>query len=415
MATPSYTSQPLNTNGQPKRPLNLMVGLAAGHSVKHFYQQAFLLLLPYVKDFLGLSDVGVGVLGAVRTISGALINIPAGIVSDIWRAHVGLMLTTSLSCIAIGYFLIGITPNYWLLLIGVTIVGCGASFWHAPAFGTLASAYPNRKATAFAVHRVGGSFGDSTAPILTGVLLGGFAFWGFEWVGLKWQTLALIMVAPALVAAVSVFFAFRKIEGGGRNIPDFSTYITSAKAMLTNSTVLGMVLLSGVRSMVHSALTIFLVIYMAEDLNFSDANIGFHVSLLTLLGIASSPLMGWASDKSSRRGVIFFSLAGLTILSGLLLYFDSGIGFTVILACTGIFLYSVNPIMMAAAIDATDRGTESSGVALMFTGGSILGALSPILAGQLRQTFGMDAVFIYTTTILTVVTIGSLLVPMKRL
>ncbi|SVB56163.1 uncharacterized protein METZ01_LOCUS209017, partial [marine metagenome] len=111
MATPSYTSQHMSTNGQPKRRLNLMVGLAVGHSVKHFYQQAFLLLLPYVKDFLGLSDVGVGVLGAVRTISGALINIPAGIVSDIWRAHVGLMLTTSLSCIAIGYFLIGITPN----------------------------------------------------------------------------------------------------------------------------------------------------------------------------------------------------------------------------------------------------------------------------------------------------------------
>ena len=70
--------------------------------------------------------------------------------------------------------------------------------------------------------------------------------------------------------------------------------------------------------------------------------------------------------------------------------------------------------MMAAAIDATNRGTESSGVALMFTGGSLLGALSPILAGQLRQSFGMDAVFIYTTAILTVVTIGSLLVPMRR-
>jgi len=412
--SPSYTDQQTETDTQNKRPLSLMVGLATGHSVKHFYQQAFLLLLPYVKDFLALSDVGIGVLGAVRTLSGALINIPAGIVSDIWRTHVGLMLTTSLTCIAIGYLLIGTTPNYWLLLIGVTIVGCGASFWHAPAFGTLASAYPNRKATAFAVHRVGGSFGDSTAPMITGLLLGGFAFWGFEWVGLEWQTLALIMVIPALVAAVSVFLAFRKIEGGGRNIPNFSTYMLSAKAMLTNSTVLGMVVLSGVRSMVHSALTIFLVIYMSEDLNFSDANIGFHVSLLTLLGIASSPLMGLASDKFNRRGIIFFSLTGLTILNGCLLYFDSGLGFTVILACIGIFLYSVNPIMMATAIDATKKGAESSGVAFMFTGGSILGALSPILAGQLRQTFGMDAVFIYTTVILTIVTIGSLLVPMKR-
>ena len=123
-----------------RRSLGLMIGLAAGHGVKHFYSQAFLLLIPSVKTYLGLSDVEVGLIGTTRTISGAAVNIPAGILADMWRSKVALMLTASLASLALGYFVIGAAPSYWLLLLGVAITGAGASMWHAPAFGTLATA-----------------------------------------------------------------------------------------------------------------------------------------------------------------------------------------------------------------------------------------------------------------------------------
>ncbi len=391
-----------------------MLGLAAGHGIKHFYNQAFLLLIPSVKAYLGLSDVEVGLIGTARTVSGAVINIPAGIVADMWRSKVGLMLTASLTSLAVGYLIIGTTPSYWLLLLGVAITGAGASIWHAPAFGTLAIAYPNKRATSFAVHRMGGSSGDSLAPLVMGLVLGGFAFWGLEWNGLQWRTLSYFLVIPAGIAAFAVLVTFRNIEGASRDSPNFRNYLKSARAMLSNSTVLGMVGISGVRAMAHNSLNIFLVIYMSEDLGFSEFQIGFHVALLTLFGVASSPLLGWISDRVDRRKVMFASLLTMALLIYALLPFGSGWTFTLILALIGLFLYSVNPIMMAAAIDATKKGTEASGVALMFAGSAVFGSISPIIAGWLRGTFGMDGVFYYCGIIVTIVAFAALLVPLRK-
>ena len=334
--------------------------------------------------------------------------------ADMWRSKVGLMLTASLTSLAIGYLIIGATPSYWLLLLGVAVTGAGASIWHAPAFGTLAVAYPNKRATSFAVHRMGGSSGDSLAPLVMGIILGGFAFWGLEWNGLQWRTLSYFLVIPAGLAAFAVLLGFRNIEGASRDSPDFRSYVRSARSMLSNTTVLGMVGISGVRSMAHNSLTIFLVIYMSEDLNFSEFKIGYHVALLTLFGVASSPLLGWISDRVDRRPVMFVSLLTMALLIYSLLFFGSGWSFTLILALIGLFLYSVNPIMMAAAIDATKKGTEASGVALMFAGSAVFGSISPIIAGWLRESFGMVGVFYYAGIIVTLVAFAALFVPLRK-
>ena len=408
------TVKQLPSKTDSKTSWGFMIAVSIGHGVKHFYQQAFLLLIPYVKSYLGLSDVQIGLIGATKTIIGATINIPAGILADMWRTKVSLMLTASMICLALGYLIIGITPSYWLLLVGVSITGSGASFWHAPAFGTLAAMYPERKATAFSFHRMGGSLGDSIAPIIVGVLLGGFAFWGIEWSGLHWQTLSLIMVIPASVCAIGVFFFLRTIQGSIGNQVSLGTYLHSAKGLLTNSSVVSMVALSGVRSMAHNGLSLFLVIYMSEDLGFTDFQIGYHVALLTLLGVASAPAIGWASDKFGRRRIIFISLLSMTILIFAFLPFGTGIAFTLILALLGIFLYSVNPVMLAAAMDGAEKGTEGSGIALMFTGTAIMGAISPIIAGRLKEIYGMDGVFYYSAIIVGIVTIASLFVPMGK-
>jgi MFS family permease len=298
--------------------------------------------------------------------------------------------------------------------MGVAVTGIGTSFWHAPAFGTLAAVYPSRRATAQAVNRMGGSIGDSVSPLVVGVLLGGFTLWGLEWGGLEWQSLALLMVIPALLSATFIFFAYRGATGGDSEGASFRTYLESVKPMLTNSAVLSMTVLTTVRTMAHNALTIFIIIYMAEDLAFSEFKIGYHVALLTFFGIGFAPVMGWGADKIGRRPVIFVGLSAIAVLVFSLLVFNDGINFTIVLALLGLFLYSVNPIMLAAALDAAKKGTEGSATALVFTGGAIFGSLSPTMAGWLRQNYGMDSVFYFSAIIVAATAMAALFVPMKR-
>lgn len=394
----------------------MMLGLALGHALKHFYQQAFLLLIPSFKAAMMLTDVQVGLFGTARTVFSSVMNIPAGIIADLWRSKVGLILSTSLASLALGYLLIGSSSNYWVVLLGVSVTGLGTSLWHAPAFGTLGAMYPERRATALAIHRMGGSIGDSISPIVMGLLLGGFAFWGLNWSGLEWRTLALILVVPASLSSLAVLIFYGRSVGvrGTRGAQGFSAYMISARSLLTNPTVISMVVLTSVRAMAHSGLSIFLVIYMDEDLGFPVFKIGYHMALLTLFGVASAPLMGLISDRIGRRHVISVSLTSMAMLIFAMIPFGEGMAFTAILALLGLFLYSVNPVMLAAAIDAAPSGTEASVTALMFTGPAVFGAISPIIAGLMRDNFGMEAVFLYASVIVGLVAVASLFVPMIR-
>ena len=400
-----------------KKSYGLMIGLAMGHALKHFYQQAFLLLIPSFKEAMLLTDVQVGLFGTARTVLSAGMNIPAGIMADMWRSKVGLILFCSLMSLAIGYLIIGATSSYSFVLFGVAVTGLGTSLWHAPAFGTLGAMYPEKRATALAIHRMGGSVGDSISPIVMGILLGGFALWGIEWGGLNWRTVAMLLVAPAVLRAfaVLIFYGRQIGEEGERQPQDIYTYLRSARGLLTNGTVVSMVMLTSVRAMAHNGLNIFLIVYMDEDLNYPVFKIGYHMALLTLFGVLSAPIMGWLSDKIGRRPVISVALGAIAIIIAGMLIFEGGLPFTILLALLGLFLYTVNPVMLAAAIDAAPKGTESSVTALMFTGPSIFGAVSPVIAGFMRDSWGMDAVFIYASSIVAIVAILSLVVPMKRI
>jgi len=406
----------MNEPNKEKISWNFMMGLAAGHAVKHFYQQAFLLLIPSFKNTMRLNDVQVGLFGTARTISSSTMNIPAGIMADLWRNKVGFLLAGSLICLALGYLLIGLTSLYWVVLIGVAITGIGTSLWHAPAFGTLGAMYPNKRATALAIHRFGGSIGDSISPIVMGVILSGIALGNIEWEGLSWRSAALILVIPATLSALAVLFFYGKTIGVEKvkNNIRISEYVITVKSLFRNATILSMVSLSSVRAMAHNGLNIFLVLHMSETLNFSEFKIGYHMALLTAFGIISGPLLGLLSDKIGRRIIISIGLSSISLMVFLLLLFNEGFGFAAILACLGIFLYSINPIMLATALDATPIGAEASTTAMMFTGPAIFGALSPIIAGYIRETYGMNAVFTYIGIIVAFVALCSLIVPIRK-
>ena len=147
----------------------------------------------------------------------------------------------------------------------------------------------------------------------------------------------------------------------------------------------------------------------------SAFTIGWHVSLLTFAGIVSTPVMGWLSDRIGRKPVIFVAMGAMAALVFLLLPITDGIGFTIVLGSLGLFFFSVMPIITAATMDQVERGSEGSATALIFTGGSVVGSLSPILAGKIFETNNFEGIVIYCGAIATVGALLALILPMRRL
>jgi len=392
----------------------LLYGLSAGHGIKHFGQGALLIMIPSIRATLGLSDIAIGGISSAQSISSGIANIPAGILTDMFRKKVAWILFASMIMVGFGYLLISVSPVYWVLLMGVVIVGFGTSMWHAPAFGTLAARYPKRRGFAMAAHLTGAQIGNTTSPLIIGFLLAGTIGSWVVFGGIEWRWLAAFISVPMILTALVVVSRFKSAGAESTGTVTLGAYFASARRLLGNRGVLGMALLGAMRGAVHNSFQVFLVIYMREELGYSNTFVGVHIALITMAGIISTPIMGNLSDRIGRRPVISFAMISMTVLLFLFLQFDSGISMMILIAVLGLFFFSVMPIINAAAMDMIDKGSEGSGTALMFTGGSVVGSLTPIAAGFINQSSGFQGVVIFAGTLATIGAVLSLFLPMTR-
>ena len=391
-----------------------MYGLSAGHGIKHFGQGALLIMIPSIRATLGLSDIAIGGISSAQSISSGIANIPAGILTDMFRKKVAWILFASMIMVGSGYLLISISPVYWVLLVGVVVVGFGTSMWHAPAFGTLAARYPRRRGFAMAAHLTGAQVGNTTSPLIVGFLLAGTIGSWVVFGGIEWRWLAAFISVPMILTALVVVSRFKTAGAESTGSITLGAYFASAKRLLSNRGVLGMALLGAMRGAVHNSFQVFLVIYMREELGYSNTYVGLHIALITMAGIISTPIMGNLSDRVGRRPVISFAMTAMTVLLFLFLQFDSGIPMMILIAVLGLFFFSVMPIISAAAMDMIDKGSEGSGTALMFAGGSIVGSLTPIVAGIINQSNGFQGVVIFAGAMATIGAVLSLILPMAK-
>ena len=87
-----------------------MYGLSAGHGIKHFGQGALLVMIPSIRATLGLGDVAIGGMSSAQSISSGIANIPAGILTDMFRKKIAWILLASMLMVGTGYIIIGVSP-----------------------------------------------------------------------------------------------------------------------------------------------------------------------------------------------------------------------------------------------------------------------------------------------------------------
>ena len=405
----------MKNNNNSKTGLGLVIGLSLGHGIKHFGQGALTVIGPMLKVSMGLSDVAYGAIFSALNVSSGLSNIPAGILSDMYRRKIAWLLAISMFTIALGYLLLGISSIYALIILSVILIGFGTSFWHAPAFGTLAARYPQKKGFALSMHLTGAQIGNTLGPPIIGGLISGITLGSFiKFSGFGWETVSMLLVVPMILTGVLVLVFFKSAGIESDSNWSFQEYWERTKTLIEDKIILGLIILGAMRASIHTSFQLWLAVYLKEELDYSAWIIGWHIALITAAGIISTPIMGIISDKFGRKPVIQISMSLMAIYLFLFLIFDEGIGLVILIGLLGMFFFSVMPIVTAATMDRVPKGSEGSGTALNFIGMSLIGFMSPVISGIIYAKYNFEGISIFAGVIAVSGILLCTFLPMKK-
>ena len=368
----------------------MVSALAVGHVGFHWILQSFVVVVPEIQQTFGLNGVGVGAIQAVRELTSGLITLPGGVLVGMLRKWWSWLLAVCVGASGLGSLLMGASPVYPLLLIGVAVVSVSHSLWHLPAAASLSLHFPNRRGTMLSFHGVGGSVGDVAGPMITGALL----------VVMGWRgILSIYAIAPIFMAFMAVW-VFKGIGGAKENAVQtavLSERLSMTKTLLRSRLLQGMTMVRGLRSMALAALVTLLALYLGNDLDLAVFNRGFHISLLIAVGLLAKPVAGWLSDKLGRKQILVPGLIWSCVVALSMLVFDTGIPLIVTIALLGLFLYPDQPILTAALFDALGKEEATIGLGLVSFVSFIMAAVSPLIAGGLYELSGFHAGLIYVS------------------
>ena len=387
----------------------ILTGLSAGHGIFHWFSQSFYVMLPEVVATFGLNGLQVGAISATREVISGVIALPGGVVTDMVRRHWGLVLAGCMGLFGVGWLIMGISPVYPVLLVGMAAVAAAAAMWHLPAAAALSQRFADRRGSALSIHGVGGNIGDVLGPALTGVLL----------LTLSWRgVLSIYAVVPMLLVLI-IYWAFRDIGRTGSidaAPPRFREQMSNTRESFKDHPRLwGIMAVAGLRGMANVAFLPFLALYLGldDELGLGNAALGLHIALLVGVGVVAAPVVGYISDRAGRKLVLIPGMLALCALTALLVPFGEGAGLIVILALLGVFFFSDQPILTAAALDVVGDKVAASTLGVFSFSRFVLAAASPLIAGELFDEVGIESTFFFVAGIYLLATVVLIAVPLS--
>ena len=382
-------------------------GIIGAHTVEHVYTRGFIILIPHIAAAMGLSPIFAALIDGSRQLSAGFMGLSSGVLVDMYRHRRGQLLAIAMLILGVGYLLVSLVDNiYLLVIVGVMVGSAGSGLWHPPALGLLAERFPREKGLVISLHRSTGSLGDFVGPVVVGLLL----------LVISWQLVlqwGMILVLPLFVA-IALFL--RKTGTPASNGQGFLRNLTSQFRSTTRSfagpNMASVIAVSAIRGMGDRALVLYLPFFMRQELGMGDVSVGLHVGLLAAMGIVAGPLFGLLSDRTGRKPVIVALMLISTVLPVAMVWSGGSVVFTATVVIFGVFFMSVNSLTQAAAIDLIEgKQLEGTAVGLMWGTNLAFGALSPLLAGGLAEIWGFGVAFYYVAALFFLAFLVALTMP----
>lgn len=373
--------------------------MSIGHAYTHWFPSIFYLLLPLIKDELGLTYTEMGLLITIRFIVGTGANFPSGIIVDLLKRN-NLIMVLSLAWVGIPYLFAGVSTDYSILLLCMALIGVGNNLWHPAAMSSLHDAYPKKRGWALGWHASAANIGDALGPFIGGILL--------AWI--SWRAILIWSFIPGFAFGILVWKLLARssqvpdnpFQQDGKNAEKADTkplpvgqYFKSLGRLLINPNIFFLSLINGIRSLTQNGLFTFLPSFFIDSLSLSPFLSGIYLTVIQAAGIVAAPVSGRFSDRHGRKKVVRIALLSTSLAIFFLVFLNIPWLFVVFLGVLGFFLYAMRPVLIAWAMEMSPKELGGSTVGMQFTFQSALAALAPVLGGWIADTWGLIYTFYF--------------------
>ncbi len=347
-----------------------------------FARLAYGLILPFMREGLGLDYQQAGNLGTASALGYLCLIVASGIVAARWGGRITIIIGVLLT--AAGFIGLGLSSHYLLLLFWMVLLGFGTAFSYTPTISLLVGWFPERRAGVIGIANSGAGIGILLAGSLVPYLNEAFGDSGWR---LTWGIFALASVATA--AAVFFFLPNPPRPGAepaeNRSRPSRSVY--------RDRQVIRIGLLYAIIGSIYVVQAIFMYSFALES-GLSAVAAGRLAAMSGILSIFSGPACGWLADRFGRRRIIQALVLADLIGSALPVLWPALPGFALHYFIIGAVMSGLFTVVLAATTEAVSTREAPVAVSYVTLFYAVAQLVCPAVAGLvIEQAGGFQSVF----------------------
>ncbi len=351
-------------------------------------------VLPLYAESFGVDLAAVGVALAAFALARLVLNIPLGIVADRWGRRP--LLIGGPAVVAVGTLGSALAPGIGELVAWRFVAGAGSAMYMTAALVYLTDiATPANRARYIAVNQAALRLGVSIGPIVGGLIS--------EQFGLRAPFYLVAVITPlAAVYAWARLHETRPAASLGTSAGGQSWRPLFRSKPLVAVAFVGLAVFF-TRGSIQFTL---IPLQAANDYGLSPGQIGFILSGIAGIGLATLGPAAWAADRFGRRAVILPSLIGTGAALVLFARADSVESFLVASAVLALALSISGPAAAAFTADIAPEESRGRVFGIYRSAGDVGLLIGPPVLGTVVDAGGFPPAYLITSVVVTTIAIG---------
>ena len=365
-----------------------LIVMTVTHVLTHVFAGIHPAIFSILREEFSLSLQQLGIIAAIPPLLQALVTIPTGPLPDRYGSK--RMVLVSLVVALLGALLASQTTNPLMFIVAISIVYLNTTIYHPASYSYTSNLYEGKdRPKALGLHGAGGTLGRAIGPLSVSILIG--------LLGMEWRQVYLLLGAPLLLGIAMLLFLK---DGGGAESEEAEPETVdedahSVRSILSKSMVM-FLSYSALRMMGGAMISTFIVLYLQDVRHLGLAMASLIASGTMLFGFIAAPIGGFMAARFGEKRWILGTFSLGCILLAISIFVPSATMFAILYIgygfCNTLGMAGRSSIMAILS----PKGQRGLGYALFFLPGSIMGAIAPVIAGYIAQTYGFNMIFYFS-------------------